>query len=90
MDRYLIIASQFNEMISTSLLNGAEAAFNKAGIAKDCVDILWVPGAFEIPVVAAKAARTGRYCAVICLGAVIRGDPMRQCLTGFRSSSRVI
>lgn len=71
--RYLIVASRFNELVSRSLVNAAEDVFATAG-AKDLVDTIWVPGAYEIPVVAAKAARSKRYAAVVCLGAVIKGE----------------
>ncbi|MBF0440966.1 MAG: 6,7-dimethyl-8-ribityllumazine synthase [Oligoflexales bacterium] len=75
MSRYLIIASRFNEMITESLLKGAKDTFLKAGIKEgECLDIVWVPGAFEVPVIAAKAGRSGRYDAIVALGAVIRGD----------------
>lgn len=72
--KYLIIAGRFNDMISRSLLEGAGGTFRDAGIPEGDVETIWVPGAYEMPTVAAKAAGTGRYAAVICLGAVIRGD----------------
>lgn len=71
-NNYLIIAARFNELITRSLVDGAKGAFDRAGH-KD-VNTLWVPGAYEIPVVAAKAARSGAYSAILCLGAVIKGD----------------
>lgn len=67
----LIVCARFNEMITRSLHAGAVDALTELGAAQETV---WVPGAFELPVVAAKAARSGRYGAVVCLGAVIRGD----------------
>lgn len=73
--RYLIIAGRFNEMISSALIKGAVETFAQSGILEgQSLDIIRVPGAFEIPVVAAKAARSGAYAAVVALGAVIRGD----------------
>jgi 6,7-dimethyl-8-ribityllumazine synthase len=71
--RYLIVAARFNELITKSLVGGAQEVLTAAGHGADH-ELIWVPGAFEIPVVAAKAARSGKYAAVICLGAVIRGD----------------
>jgi len=72
--RFLIIASRFNTMITRRLLEAVEQTLAEAGVAKEQVDCLWVPGAFEVPGVAARAARSRAYHAVICLGAVIRGD----------------
>ncbi|MCX6130035.1 MAG: 6,7-dimethyl-8-ribityllumazine synthase [Proteobacteria bacterium] len=71
--RYLIVAGQFNEMVSKALVDGALAVFAQHGLS-ELVDMVWVPGAFEIPVTAAKAARSKRYAAIVTLGAVIRGD----------------
>ena len=68
-----IVASRFNEFITTKLIGGAEDALLRHGVSGDDIELLWVPGAFEIPLVAKKAAMSGKYDAVICLGAVIRG-----------------
>lgn len=68
-----IVASRFNELITTKLLSGAMDGLTRHDVEKDNVDVAWVPGAFEIPLVAKKMAQSGRYDAVICLGAVIRG-----------------
>ena len=72
--RIAVVAARFNEMITGRLVEGALASIAKHGVAEADVDVAWVPGAFEIPLVASRMARTGRYAAVICLGAVIRGD----------------
>ncbi len=72
--RFLIVASKFNDLISKALVDGAKEAFSESGISAQDVDLLWVPGAFELPMIAAKAARSHAYGAVVCLGAVIRGD----------------
>jgi 6,7-dimethyl-8-ribityllumazine synthase len=72
-DRYLIIVARFNEMITRCLLTGAEAVFKEAGLSGQ-VDTVWVPGCFEIPVVATRAARSGRFAAIVTLGAVIKGE----------------
>ena len=72
--RVAIVAARFNEIVTAKLVEGAIAGLAKHGVADDAVDVAWVPGAFEIPVVAARLARSDRYAAVICLGAVIRGE----------------
>ena len=69
-----IVAARFNEFITGKLLDGAMDALTRHGLAKDDVAVAWVPGAFEIPLIASKMAKTGDYDAIICLGAVIRGD----------------
>ncbi|TDT72032.1 6,7-dimethyl-8-ribityllumazine synthase [Hypnocyclicus thermotrophus] len=68
-----IICARFNEFITSKLLNGAEDALYRHGITKENIDIAWVPGAFEIPLIAKKISKTGKYDAIITLGAVIRG-----------------
>src|SRR3954469_4845497 len=70
--RIAIVAGRFNDHVTTPLLDGAVATLSKAGL--DDVPVHWVPGAFEIPLVAQRLATTGDCDAVICLGAVIRGD----------------
>ena len=68
-----MVVSRFNEFVTNKLLEGAQDALLRHDVNQDDIDIAWVPGAFEIPVVAQKLAQTNRYDAVICLGAVIRG-----------------
>jgi len=68
-----IIISRFNEFISQKLLEGAIDCLKRHGSSDENIDIIWVPGAFEIPLIASKIARKERYAAVICLGALIRG-----------------
>ncbi|HHT47578.1 MAG TPA: 6,7-dimethyl-8-ribityllumazine synthase [Firmicutes bacterium] len=72
--RFGIIVSRFNEFISGKLLTGALDALKRHDARDEDIEILWVPGAFEIPLIAKKMARSKRYEAVICLGAVIRGS----------------
>lgn len=72
--QYLIIAGRFNDMISRQLLEGARDAFEQAKVPASNVKTVWVPGAFEMPVAAAVAARSGKYSAIVCLGAVIKGE----------------
>lgn len=69
-----IVASRFNEIIVNKLLGGAVDGLIRHGVEENNITAAWVPGAFEIPVTAAKMAKSGRYDAVICVGAVIRGD----------------
>jgi 6,7-dimethyl-8-ribityllumazine synthase len=68
-----IVAGRFNEIITNKLLGGAVDAFKRHGGDEKDIDLAWVPGAFEIPLVAKKLAESKKYDAVICLGAVIRG-----------------
>jgi len=72
--RFAIVVSRFNELIGSKLLDGAIDCLNRHDAREDNIVIYWVPGAFEIPLVAKKAAASGSYDAVICLGAVIRGE----------------
>ena len=68
-----IVAARFNEFIVSKLVSGAEDALLRHDVNADDITVAWVPGAFEIPVIAKKMAASGKYDAVICLGAVIRG-----------------
>ncbi len=68
-----IVASRFNESITAKLLGGAQDALLRHEVREEDIEVAWVPGAFELPLMAAKMARSGRYDAVLCLGAVIRG-----------------
>lgn len=68
-----IVAARFNEFITSKLLGGAEDSFLRHGGEADNLEVAWVPGSFEIPLIAKKMAKSGKYDAVVCLGAVIRG-----------------
>jgi 6,7-dimethyl-8-ribityllumazine synthase len=72
--RFAVVVSRFNEFISSKLLSGAWDCLTRHGADPALVDVAWVPGAFEIPLIAQRLAATKRYDAVICLGAVIRGS----------------
>jgi 6,7-dimethyl-8-ribityllumazine synthase len=72
--RYAIVVSRFNESVTTRLLDGATKTLLEGGVADENIDVVWVPGAFEIPLVASELAFTEEYDAVICLGAVVRGE----------------
>ena len=69
-----IVAARFNEFIAGKLLSGALDGLSRHGVEGDDIDVAWVPGAFEIPLIAQKMAKSGKYDAVIALGAVIRGS----------------
>ncbi len=69
-----IVVARFHEHVTGRLLEGALASLRARGVSDDAVDVAWVPGAFEIPQVAQRMAATGAYDAVICLGAVVRGE----------------
>lgn len=71
--KYAIVAARFNEFIVSKLVSGAIDAFKRHGVDEDSITVTWVPGAFEIPLVAKKMAQSENYDAVVCLGAVIRG-----------------
>ena len=73
-EKFCIIISRFNEFIGSKLLSGALDELKRHGIAEDTIDVVCVPGAFEIPVIAKKCAKSGRYNAIITLGAVIKGS----------------
>lgn len=69
-----IVAARFNEFITSKLLSGALDCLKRHEVNDDDIDVAWVPGAFEIPLIASKLAASGSYDAIICLGAVIRGS----------------
>ena len=72
--KFGVVVSRFNEFITNKLLSGAQDALKRHDVADEDINIAWVPGAFEIPVVAKKLAESNKYNAVICLGAVVRGS----------------
>lgn len=72
--KFGIVTSRFNEFITSKLLSGALDCLKRHGVKDDEIDAAWVPGAFEIPLVACKMAKSNKYAAIICLGAVIKGS----------------
>ena len=70
---YAVVVARFNELFTRQLLEGAQNAFRRHGVADEDVDVAWVPGSFEVPLVARRLAASGSYAAVVCLGAIIRG-----------------
>ena len=73
-EKFCIIIARFNEFIGSKLLSGAIDELRRHGVDENNIDIVWVPGAFEIPIVAKKCAKSGKYSAIITLGAVIKGS----------------
>jgi 6,7-dimethyl-8-ribityllumazine synthase len=88
--RFAVVVSRFNEVVTGPLLEGAMAALRRHGVADEDVEVAWAPGAFELPLVARRLAETDRFDAVVCLGAVIRGETAHfdhvagQCAAGIQ------
>lgn len=76
MDRFAIVVSRFNQEITDGLLGGAREGLRDAGVRDEAVTVFHVPGAFEIPLAALRAAESGEFAAVICLGCLIKGETM--------------
>ena len=72
--KFAIVGARFNEFIVSKLISGAEDTLVRHGVDTDDITLVWVPGAFEIPIVAKKMAQSGKYDAILCLGAVIKGS----------------
>lgn len=73
-EKFCIVISRFNEFIGSKLLSGAIDELSRHGVGDDNISVVWVPGAFEIPVIAKKLAKSGKYDAIIALGAIIKGS----------------
>jgi len=92
--RFAIVAARFNDFVTGKLLEGAVDTLVRLGATEDDVTVAWVPGAFEIPLAAARLAESGAYAAVICLGTVIRGQTPHfdfvagQCASGIAAAGR--
>jgi 6,7-dimethyl-8-ribityllumazine synthase len=92
--RFAVVAARFNEVVVRKLVTGALEGLRAKGAADEHVDLAWVPGSFELPLVASRLAASGRYAAVICLGAVIRGETphfdhvAEQAALGIREATR--
>jgi 6,7-dimethyl-8-ribityllumazine synthase len=71
--RFGVVAARFNELITERLLAGAREGFRQHEVAEEALDVAWVPGALEVPLIAKRMATSGQYAAIVCLGAVIRG-----------------
>lgn len=72
--RFAVVVSRYNDSITSKLLSGATDTLASHGVADDAIDVAWVPGAWEIPLIAREFATSGKYAAVLCLGAVIKGE----------------
>jgi 6,7-dimethyl-8-ribityllumazine synthase len=72
--RIAVVAARFNEAVTTRLVEGALAGLTSRGVEERSIDVAWVPGSFELPIVARRLAASGAYDGVICLGAVVRGE----------------
>jgi len=72
--RFAVVVGRFNSLVTDALLAGCRDSFVRHGVADERLDVIHVPGSFEIPLVARKLAKSGRYAAVVCLGCVIRGE----------------
>jgi 6,7-dimethyl-8-ribityllumazine synthase len=90
---FALVISRFHEFVTTRLRDGARRCLAERGVAEEGVEEIWVPGAFEIPLAAKAAAESGRFDAVICLGAVIRGETPHfdyvagECARGIQNAS---
>ena len=87
--RFAIVASRFNEVIVAKLVGGALDCLRSHGVAEDDLDVAWVPGAFELPLAARRLAASGSYDAVICLGAVVRGETSHYELVAGRAAEGI-
>jgi 6,7-dimethyl-8-ribityllumazine synthase len=91
--RVAVAVSRFNEVVTGPLLDGALAALRRHGLTDQDIDVAWVPGAFELPLAAQRLAASDRFDAVVCLGAVIRGETAhfdlvaQQCAAGIRQAA---
>ncbi|MFB0559314.1 MAG: 6,7-dimethyl-8-ribityllumazine synthase [Dehalococcoidales bacterium] len=72
--KFGVVVSRFNDFLTKKLLEGAQDALLRHGVSQEDIEVAWVPGAFEIPLIAKKLAQSKRYNAVICLGVVVRGE----------------
>ena len=73
-DRFAIVVAEWNRAVTGKLLDGAVDTLTAAGVESDRIDVAWVPGSWELPLVAQRLAKSGQYAALICLGAVVRGE----------------
>jgi 6,7-dimethyl-8-ribityllumazine synthase len=91
--RFAVAVSRFNEVVTGPLLEGAVAAFRRHGVADEDMEVAWTPGAFELPLAAQRLANSGQFDAVVCLGAVIRGETAHfdfvagQCAAGIQRAA---
>ena len=84
-----VVVARFNDFVTRQLLNGAVETLERFGVRDEDISVAWVPGSFELPVVAKTLAQTGRYDSVICLGAVIRGETDHYDMVAGQSSGGI-
>ena len=87
--RVAVVVARFNEVVTRQLLTGAVETLSRHGVSDEDITIAWVPGAFELPVVAKSLAKSGRYDSIICLGAVIRGETGHYDMVAGQASSGI-
>lgn len=87
--RFAVVVSRFNESVTGRLLAGALDCFAASGAGEGAVDVVWVPGAFEIPLIARRLADSGAYAGVVCLGAVIRGETSHNEIVGQQAAQGI-
>lgn len=87
--RFAIVASRFNETVTDKLLAGALDAFVAAGASRDSIDVAWVPGAFELPMASRRLAESRRYSAIVCVGAVIRGETSHNEIVAMQAAAGI-
>jgi len=88
--RFAVVVGRFNSLVTDALLGGCRDAFLRHGVAEDRIDVVHVPGSFEIPLIARKLAESKRYSAVVCLGCVIRGDTGHYDLVAGQAAAGVL
>ena len=87
--RIAVVVARFNQFITQKLLDGARDALGRHGVAEDDVTVVWAPGSFELPLTARTLAQTGSYDAVVCLGAVIRGETTHYDMVAGQAASGI-
>ena len=87
--RFALVVSRFNDLVTTRLLDGALDCLQRHGAADEDIEVAWVPGAFELPIVAQKMAQTGRFDVVTCLGCIVRSDTPHFDYVAGESSKRI-
>jgi 6,7-dimethyl-8-ribityllumazine synthase len=87
--RFAVVASRFNELVVRKLVEGATACLRRHGVSEEDVDVVWVPGAFELPLAARALAAKAGYDAIVCVGAVIRGETPHFDIVAMQSAAGI-
>ena len=85
-----VVIARFNELITKSLLSGALDALERHGVKESSINVVWVPGSFEVPFIASQMAKTGNYDAIVCLGTIIRGQTSHYDIIANQSASGIM